>query len=56
VLPLDVVGVANHLPDLLVRLAKLDGMDRASSARSHPRQVDDFRSRFASKLRKAQNV
>jgi hypothetical protein len=52
-LPLDLAKVIARLPRLLARLAALDhdGDYRADNDRSRPRQVDNFRSRFASEIR-----
>lgn len=54
-LPLDLSTLVARLPRLLVRLAALDavGEDRAGEDRSRPRQVDNFRSRFAVRIAKA---
>jgi hypothetical protein len=51
-LPLELAEVVTRLPRLVARLARL-GADRGARAlddRSHPRQLDEFRSRYASQL------
>lgn len=54
-LPLDLRTLVARLPRLLARLAALDdvGQQRATEDRARPRQVDNFRSRFAARLGKA---
>jgi hypothetical protein len=54
-MPLDLAAVLKRFPRLLARLATLDpeGDDRSDDDRSRPRQVDHFRSQFASCVRKA---
>lgn len=54
-LPLELAELIARLPRLVVRLARLDadGGALADHDRSRPRQLDDFRSRFASHLAKA---
>jgi hypothetical protein len=54
-LPLNVHNIAAHLPNLLTRIAAMDGKRRAQRDRSRPHQVDDFRSQFASKTRAAKD-
>jgi hypothetical protein len=52
-LPLDLPRALALLPDILARLDALDaiGKYRNPYDRSKPSQVDDFRSRFASRIR-----
>jgi hypothetical protein len=54
-LPLDLATAITRFPRLLGRLAALDARSGhlSNQDRSRPRQVDDFRSRFVSPLRKA---
>jgi hypothetical protein len=54
-MPLDLAALCQRFPKILARLAMLDaeGHQLADEDRSRPRQVDDFRSRFASSIRKA---
>jgi len=54
-LPLDLAEVIVSLPHILMRLAAIDGEDEhlEDDDRSRPRQVDDFRSRFSSHVRRA---
>jgi hypothetical protein len=44
--------VIKRLPDILTRLATMyeEGDDVAADDRSRPRQVENFRSRFASRI------
>lgn len=54
-LPLDLRALVSRLPQLLVHFAAMDAPrhDRARSDRSRSRQVDDFRSRFSSRVQAA---
>lgn len=54
-MPLDLAQVIKRFPRILARLAALDaeGDHLADDDRSRPRQLDDFRSRFAARVRKA---
>lgn len=54
-LPLDLTNAIARLPRILARLAAIDaeGERRNQKDRSRPHQVDDFRSRFATSIRKA---
>jgi hypothetical protein len=51
-LPLDLSDLLGRLPHIIARLAALDAERgrRAPDDRSRPRQIDDFRSRYASHL------
>ena len=51
--PLELAELVGHLPDIITRHAKSERGDTAAKGRSHPRQVDDFRSHYASRVRKA---
>ena len=54
-LPLELAELVARLPRIVVRLARLDadGGARAWDDRSRPRQLDEFRSRYASQLARA---
>ena len=54
-LPLELTDIIARLPHILARIAALDAErgGRARDDRSRPRQVDDFRSSFAPRPRKA---
>lgn len=54
-MPLDLAALFQRFPRILARLAALDaeGDHLADEDRSRPHQLDDFRSRFASRVRKA---
>ena len=51
-LPLDLSQLLARLPHLIARLVALDaeGERRSPEDRSRPRQIDDFRMRYASHL------
>lgn len=51
-LPLELSNAIHCLPNIVARLVAIDriGTWRDPADRSLPRQVDDFRSRFASRL------
>ena len=51
-LPLSLADIIKRLPDILTRLTTMyeEGDDVAAHDRSRPRQVDNFRSRFASSI------
>jgi len=54
-MPLDLADIIARFPHILSRLSAIDteGDYLADDDRSRPRQLDDFRSRFASRVRKA---
>ena len=54
-LPLDLATMIERLPHIIARFAamQMDGADVADHDRSRPRQVANFRSRFASRIRRA---
>jgi hypothetical protein len=54
-MPLDLADVIKRFPRILARLDALDaeGHYLADDDRSRPRQLDEFRSRFSSSVRKA---
>ena len=54
-LPLNLGEAVDRLPRIVARLAALDaeGERRDQNDRSRPRQIDDFRSRYASHIETA---
>lgn len=54
-LPLELADVVKRLPRILARLAAIDaeGDGRAGDDRARPHQVEDFRSRYARRVRRA---
>jgi hypothetical protein len=54
-MPLELANLVARFPRILARLSALDeeGDHLAAGDRSRPRQLDLFRSRFASRVRKA---
>jgi hypothetical protein len=54
-MPLDLADVIARFPRILTRLSTIDaeGDYLAHDDRSRPHQLDDFRSRFAARIRKA---